>query len=666
MKMARVLFLALLALPMFTTLAADAPAPKPTEAQIVQWVKDLGADKFETREKAEKLLISAGAPALAPVTAAIKGGDAEVVLRGQRVLDELQWAVRPDITDFAALAPADAFVLLQAPSVKGLADIARKQTAAGKLYDSPEAAPIKKAVAGFVIENARMTDAAQNTVATWVDVYGGPFGFAVLSTVGPDVNVTLLGVNAEDKIKAHAAFLERFPMGWGNAKIEQERYRGINISYPAPHTYDACALVKNVILRGSKPQAIRPLIDAVADEKKDRMSASPLYLQGLQKIGSAPLLSFFFNMKELKKQLLEKSNHDMQQFMAMGFDTLKYGMIGLHVKDDLFEERLFAKLDGERKGLAKLLSLANTTGAQAALCPPDALAFVTLPLKGREMFEQIIAMVLEESRMPREQFDAQMAPVEGLLGAKIPELLAGVDGEAALWVSRPAGEAIAPPDLTAVLSMKDAAAAAKLSDAVTKLIQNLVKEDGRSAADYKGRKLQWLLRKNIGRDCPYDLCWCVDGARVLLGSSPEVVQRLLNRIDSKAPGLDSAADYKRLQALLKPDERGGMVYINTAETFGWLHTFGVPALVQMLPEDKRGAFANLPKDGAAFFKSLPGMLLSLSGAPDGVQAVSYGGMPTIGLLVTSGFSTLFAVKFAVQPGGRAARPAFIEVEEVKF
>jgi hypothetical protein len=639
MKLIRFLFIALLLCPVANVLAEDAPAPKPDEAQIKRWVSDLGADDFETREKAQKALIATGAPALGPVTEAIKGGDAEVMERGKQILDELQWIMRPDIADMAAIVPADAIFLLQSPSIKGFAETARKQTALGKLYDSAEAEPVKKAVANFIIESTGMSEAAQKMADTWVDVYGGPFGFSMMMLKGgDDLTGAMFGINAADKAKAYDDYCGSL-MGGGDAKIERERFRGINIDHPAGHNFEFCALVKNAILRGDNLEAAKYFVNAVADGQKDRLSTAPGYVQAFQKIEASPLISFFFNSESLLKSLYLAADDDAQALKGLGFETWKHGVVGLYVKDDLFLERLFCKIDGERKGLFKMLSFGAATGAQAALCPPDALAFATLPVSGKDLLDQIATTMAEMEGGTKEKFLGEFAWFEELAGAKVPDLAAGVDGEVALWVSKPAAAALAAPDLTLVLPMKDAASAQKMSDAFMKFVKNAdPAENVFSSADYKGRSLRWV-KKEYFRG--YDICWCADGSRVLAGSSPEAVQRVINRIDNKSPGLDSAADYKRLQALLKPEERGGFVYLNSAETFGcWLYIVGLPALTNMLPEAKRGA---MPKDGVAIFKNLPGTLLSVSGTTDGVQAVSHGGLPSSGVFAL--FSTIEVLMF---------------------
>jgi len=68
--------------------AKVAPA-KATPKQIAQWVKDLGADKYDTREEAVKKLAAAGKPVIAPVAKAAKGKALEVSTRAVAVLKKL-------------------------------------------------------------------------------------------------------------------------------------------------------------------------------------------------------------------------------------------------------------------------------------------------------------------------------------------------------------------------------------------------------------------------------------------------------------------------------------------------------------------------------------------------------------------------------------------------
>lgn len=67
------------------TMAGEAPAPS-SEADVQQWIKDLGADDFKLRAAAEDNLRKGGDVARTALQKALPSNDAEVQSRGSRVL----------------------------------------------------------------------------------------------------------------------------------------------------------------------------------------------------------------------------------------------------------------------------------------------------------------------------------------------------------------------------------------------------------------------------------------------------------------------------------------------------------------------------------------------------------------------------------------------------
>ena len=93
---------------LFTVVTASSVrAAEPTAEDIARAVKQLGDDDFETREKASRFLWSAGAAAESALRAAVKDGDAEVVLRSKDILEKFRWGIYPD-------TPADVLDLINA------------------------------------------------------------------------------------------------------------------------------------------------------------------------------------------------------------------------------------------------------------------------------------------------------------------------------------------------------------------------------------------------------------------------------------------------------------------------------------------------------------------------------------------------------------------------
>jgi tetratricopeptide (TPR) repeat protein len=77
-------------------LVTAAPAPRPTQAEIDQWINQLGDSAFVVREKATHKLWEAGDYAEAALKKAAKSDDPEVSRRAREVLDKFQWGLYPN------------------------------------------------------------------------------------------------------------------------------------------------------------------------------------------------------------------------------------------------------------------------------------------------------------------------------------------------------------------------------------------------------------------------------------------------------------------------------------------------------------------------------------------------------------------------------------------
>src|SRR5947209_8248556 len=68
---------------------STAPAPAPVSADLAQAVRDLGDESFEVRERASKVLWSAGEAARGALKRAAEGDDPEVAGRAAKILANL-------------------------------------------------------------------------------------------------------------------------------------------------------------------------------------------------------------------------------------------------------------------------------------------------------------------------------------------------------------------------------------------------------------------------------------------------------------------------------------------------------------------------------------------------------------------------------------------------
>jgi tetratricopeptide (TPR) repeat protein len=98
----RIVVALLLTLALAAAAPADAPDKPPTKEQIAEWVKGLGSDSFDEREKASKMLWKAGRAAEAALRQVLKDGDAEAIRRAREIVDKFDWGIYPDTPEAVA------------------------------------------------------------------------------------------------------------------------------------------------------------------------------------------------------------------------------------------------------------------------------------------------------------------------------------------------------------------------------------------------------------------------------------------------------------------------------------------------------------------------------------------------------------------------------------
>ena len=636
--------------------AAEAPA---TPKQIAEWVQQLGADDFDAREGAEQKLIKAGAVALPELQKAAQSSDPEIRNRSARIAEILKWAIVPKITDLPSILPPDNLFFIGTPGAKELVTRIRKETALGRLYDRPDLAPLIKALRSAFIREARIPDNLSRMIDQWFDRFGGPAGFAFLrydreqKRYGDREQMAFfLGINDPKPNAAMADFREAFPL---YGETAQQAYRGVSCTFQqSEYRNEGLALVKNLIVRSTGKTPMLNTIDALVDDKQADLASSDTYKEARSKVSGKPLATLFFNMNAMFGTMF-RGNRDLTFAQALGFREWPYGIVTLDIQDGLFVEQAFCKVDGERRGLAKLFSLKPVSGRMAALCPPDALLFVTIPVDGKSLFKTIITMTDTIDPRDSQQFRDELAKLDKQLDIQVMDsLVNALEGEAGLWLMRPK-DLKEVPDTCIVLETRDANAAKTAADTLAKLIPHLAgKKDLVGKADYKGRTCYFMKPVEDRDPWEPDLrwSWCADGARILVGHRQEVLQKMVLRFSKQdLKGLDTHADFKRLLATIPENERGGLYYANNCEALKWGYTVGMPLLTAEAPPALKAELAKAPKDPEVLFKDLAGSLLTIRGTPDGVRARAVGSIPT------SCFNAAAVPLLLVIPMERRARDA---------
>lgn len=637
-RSAAVLFLACWACAAAET--PDGGAKQATPEQLAQWSKDLDSEDFGARQDAEANLKRAGAAAIPYVEKAMKGGSAEALARGRIVLDEIGWEVRAELHEPSDFLPEGTVLTLYSSGLaKGIQRL-RTETPAGKVYDDPAFAPVKEACAQWYIQSVGPTEKQRENIATLFQRFGGPAGIALTGfQERRERFVSILGITDPGRAATYSDYNEQSPITHGQGQVTQTRHRGIAINQATGGwSRYSRALVKNLILESMRdPEDLKTVIDLIAGTQAKTLAQAPAFAETFRRFAPEPLGRFYFDYPRLAADG-GFGPRDAAFAKAMGMESLKALGVALNIQDGLALEQAFAKIDGERIGLLKLLDFKAPTAAHAALCPPDALVYLAASANGKVLYEEILRMAEAESAPDAQFIKEFVKSIDEKTGVKFVDvLLAGIDGEMAFWLTRPAGgNPVAPPDFYAAFSAKDAETAKAFSEGIAKILAGDPNANELTGgAEYKGRSVHWVKQEAIGRVSPYGFAWCAEGARVLVAGSQESLQRLLARAEGKAAGLDAGEDFKALLAKIPEGERGALCYANVPETLSWLYLLAGPVMAQDAGDELKASLLAMPKDLAPLLKNVTGTLLSVRGTPEGLVARAAGSVPAGGLFFGS-------------------------------
>jgi tetratricopeptide (TPR) repeat protein len=160
--------------------ASSARAAEPTAEEIARAVKQLGDDDFDVREKASRLLWSAGQAAEPALRAAVKNGDAEVVLRANEILQTFRWGIYPN-------TPAEVIDLVNAY---------RLATDDPQRWD---------AVCGLLVKGSKGVTAVRRIVATETEPMARDF---IKRTITQQVSIAVPALLTEGKYDALEELLQ--------------------------------------------------------------------------------------------------------------------------------------------------------------------------------------------------------------------------------------------------------------------------------------------------------------------------------------------------------------------------------------------------------------------------------------------------------------------------
>ncbi|HYF48324.1 MAG TPA: hypothetical protein VEJ63_02900 [Planctomycetota bacterium] len=617
----RVIASSIIAVAAISASAAE-PSAEHTPEKIQQLVKQLGDENYDNRKNAEKELAKAGAKAKDALTAAANSNDAQVKATAKRLLGRLRFATLGTV-NYLDILPQQSLILAKASNI---GDTLKKGEATflGKFILAKHFEPLR---AKFQEEMANDPE-GQKLFELWTSRFKGQVAGAVWELnimMGPQgiKAGAIAEITDGDPAAVYNEILEL-----GNAQFEKSLYNDVEIA-EGPGGEGALALAGNHLIIGANGDSVKGIIDNLINAAPQGFSKSPTYQKAKPALGersdamlALDLGGFIANFA----MMMPPGFDDMMQ--SSGAKDMKLLAYNSAITGDSFEDRLVMVMEGKPSGFRAASQIPADAPAPLeafAAVPANAVAAQTGYMDGSKMGPALKDYFAALKKMSENQpgggrnapdIAKVIAEFETKTGVKLDDVWANLKGNIAYWAVLGPPPSTTAPDLGAMLTCVDAD---KAKATATMLALALNKGTGKEAVKevaYKTRTLYTVdlaaINPNMPKEFPYaSPCFVVDGNRIFLASSSQSLQKQLNNIDAKAPGLLTHPEFVKAMGGLKPEERKGQIaYADLKSLLTLGGNVGLPLLAAQAPDEEFKKFlGTLPKP-EELFKDMPPLILS--------------------------------------------------------
>lgn len=634
--------------------AAEVPAGgNVTDEKIQTLVKELGSEEFDKRQAAENELVKVGIRAEKALQAAQSSLDPQVQATAKRLVTRLKFANMGPV-DYLQIIPAQSMVALHINNL-AMSTQSAKASAVGKLIFSPAMQPFRARIEEELKKNPEKKD----QLLTWLNRFQGQFVAGVWSLNFMVQNENNMGAMAEitdpDPVMVYKDFLAQT----GIAQMSQSSfYKDVDI-LEGPGGQGAIALLGKHLLIASNPVALKQMVDGFLAPNGLRLAPSFTSIKAA--LGPSPELLFILDYQAYLKAIapmLQMVPGMQDMLSATGAEGLRQFFVASACKGDAFEERYVMTVDKTTQLGQNLLSMQPDAGAAP---PENALAVVPANAIAAEVYwmdgpkTQAIVVQQLESVSKAMTMMSQMNPAgntpdigkiisefEAKAGIKIGDFISNFKGEVGYWVALNQAPGLSLPDLGMFLTCADAQKAKGTSDALTRMLGAINGIPAVKEVTYRNRMIYQVDLAALVPALPpmmtYTPCWTVDGSRIYLSSSTQALQKQINNIDNKGPGLLTEPDFVKALGLFSAEERkGGIGYVNMKKLLSYGATVGFPLLQTQISDVEIGkAIAALPKS-EELFKDIPSLVGVSIVRDDRAEIILRGPLPPMLTLIGGAF-----------------------------
>lgn len=224
------------------------------------------------------------------------------------------------------------------------------------------------------------------------------------------------------------------------------------------------------------------------------LSKSETLKRAREKAGAKEVF-LFADLARFVKEVEERLGDDERRFVrALGLQGFTYAAGGLSVGDRFVTERFFLATAGERKGLAKFLSLKGAAPGFDAP-PRDALAFVSFSIDVAELYATVLEVLKSADEIGQQRLLDRIDAFEREAGISLKNDLFAAFGPRVWAYSALPREGLLPDGVTC-FEVKDAE---RFDKCLKAALKNLAADLGE--IDFRGKKIHYLAFR---RPAPFD------------------------------------------------------------------------------------------------------------------------------------------------------------------
>src|SRR5262245_13378563 len=252
-----------------------------------------------------------------------------------------------------------------------------------------------------------------------------------------------------------------------------------------PDVHLHVAFLGDVVVGATWKGTMEKVVASVRGGQARPLAKAPSFLKAREK-AAAKEVFFYADIAGLVREAKEDLEEHERKFIAgLGLDGLTFAAGGISIGEKTVNERGFLGTAGERKGLAKFLSLKGAaTGFEAA--PVDALQYVSFSIELSELYDTVLEMLRSVDEFQQQKTLDSIAEFEKEVGFSIKNDLFPAFGPRIWWYSALPPDGLIPDGVTG-LEIRDAARFDKCLQAVLRRLPAEL-----ASMEFKGRRIQYF------------------------------------------------------------------------------------------------------------------------------------------------------------------------------